>query len=82
MLARCFRAGRSPALMICRLLLSLLFLPLLVTAADAPPNIVMIISDDHLFSDYGFMGNTTVQTPNLDRLARENFFYGIVFYVN
>lgn len=58
--------------MIRRLLLSLLALPLLLTAADAPPNIVMIISDDHLFSDYGFMGNTTVQTPNLDRLARES----------
>ncbi|MEQ1933662.1 MAG: sulfatase, partial [Fimbriimonadaceae bacterium] len=36
----------------------------------APPNIVMIISDDHLWSDYGFMGHKVVQTPNLDRLAR------------
>lgn len=58
--------------MIRRLLLSLLALPLVLAAADAPPNIVMIISDDHLFSDYGFMGNTSVQTPNLDRLARES----------
>lgn len=59
-------------LMIRRLFLSLLALPLLVSAADAPPNIVMIISDDHLWSDYGFMGHQIIQTPNLDRLASES----------
>lgn len=42
------------------------------TAADTPPNIVMIISDDHLYSDYGFMGSQDIQTPNLDRLAKES----------
>lgn len=42
------------------------------SAADAPPNIVMIISDDHLWSDYGFMGHAHLQTPNLDRLAKES----------
>lgn len=59
-------------LMIRRLFLFLLALPLFVSAADAPPNIVMIISDDHLWSDYGFMGHKTIQTPNLDRLASES----------
>jgi arylsulfatase A-like enzyme len=58
--------------MIRRLFLSLLALPLFVSAADAPPNIVMIISDDHLWSDYSFMGHKTIQTPNLDRLASES----------
>ncbi|MFN0079694.1 MAG: sulfatase [Prosthecobacter sp.] len=58
--------------MIRRLFLSLLALPCLVSAADAPPNIVMIISDDHLWSDYGFMGNKDIQTPNLDKLASES----------
>ncbi|QOV89308.1 sulfatase family protein [Humisphaera borealis] len=40
-------------------------------AADPkrPPNIVMIISDDQHWGDYGFMGHSTVKTPNLDRLA-------------
>jgi arylsulfatase A-like enzyme len=33
------------------------------------PNIVMIISDDQGWGDYGFMGNKIIQTPNLDRLA-------------
>ncbi len=32
----------------------------------------MIISDDQLWSDYGFMGHPHLQTPNIDRLARES----------
>lgn len=58
--------------MIRRLFLSLLALPLFISAADALPNIVMIISDDHLWSDYGFIGNKVIQTPNLDKLASES----------
>ena len=57
--------------MIRLLLLSLLAFATL-RAADAPPNIVMIISDDHLWSDYGFMGHPHLQTPHLDRLAAES----------
>lgn len=34
------------------------------------PNIVLIISDDHDYEHLGFMGNKTVHTPNIDRLAR------------
>ncbi|MEX2579967.1 MAG: sulfatase-like hydrolase/transferase [Verrucomicrobiales bacterium] len=37
--------------------------------ADSPPNIVYIISDDHTWSDFGFMGNERVHTPHLDALA-------------
>ncbi len=40
-------------------------------AADRPPNVVFVISDDHGWSDYGFMGHPGVNTPNIDRLARE-----------
>jgi uncharacterized sulfatase len=38
----------------------------------AQPNIVMIISDDQLWSDYGFTGHAHIQTPNLDKLAKES----------
>lgn len=38
-------------------------------AADAPPNIVFILSDDQAYTDYGFMGHPLIQTPNLDKLA-------------
>ena len=39
------------------------------------PNVVLIIGDDVAWTDFGFMGSEAVQTPRLDRLARE----GIVF---
>ena len=41
----------------------------IAAAADAPPNIVYIISDDHGWTDYGFMGHPHIETPHLDRLA-------------
>ncbi len=41
----------------------------------APPNIVLIVSDDHAWSDYGFMGHPVVTTPSLDRLAAEGMLY-------
>ena len=37
-------------------------------AADRP-NVVMIISDDQAYTDFGFMGHPLVRTPNIDRLA-------------
>lgn len=40
--------------------------------AAAPPNIVFIISDDHAWTDYGFIGHPHIQTPHLDRLAAES----------
>ena len=40
-----------------------------VIAADVPPNIVYLISDDHAWTDYGFMGHPQIETPNLDKLA-------------
>ena len=44
----------------------------LAEAADRPPNVVLIISDDQAWTDYGFMGHKTIQTPRLDKLARES----------
>src|SRR5678815_1031350 len=39
--------------------------------AAALVNIVLIISDDHGWTDYGFMNHPHVRTPNIDRLSRE-----------
>lgn len=39
---------------------------------ETPPNIVLIISDDQAWTDFGFMGHPAIQTPNLDRLASES----------
>ena len=40
-----------------------------------PPNIVLIISDDHAWNDYGFMGHEVIQTPHIDALAAESQLY-------
>jgi len=43
--------------------------------AAAQPNVVMIIGDDQAWTDYGFMGHPHVQTPHLDKLARESLVF-------
>jgi len=43
--------------------------------ADAPPNVVFIVSDDQHWSDYSFMGHPHLRTPHLDRLARESLVF-------
>jgi uncharacterized sulfatase len=40
-----------------------------------PLNVVLIISDDQAWSDYGFMGHPLIETPHLDRLARESLLF-------
>ena len=53
----------------------------LFTAATSPgaepgkPNIILIISDDHAFTDYGFMGHEIVKTPHLDKIASGSLLY-------
>jgi arylsulfatase A-like enzyme len=51
------------------------FLPYGIRAAEKPSNIILIISDDQAWTDYGFMDHPHATTPNIDRLARE----GLVF---
>ncbi len=45
-------------------------------AADRLPNIVLIISDDQAWTDYGYMGHSAIQTPHLDKLARRSLLFG------
>ncbi len=39
------------------------------------PNIVLILSDDQAWTDYGFMGHPVIQTPRLDELAARSAFF-------
>lgn len=60
---------------------TLILLAILACSAHAaPPNVVMIISDDHHWGDYGFMGHKQIRTPHLDKLAETSltFRYGYV----
>ena len=48
-----------------------LFLLLRVTTASEAPNVILIFADDLGYGDLGCYGATKVQTPNIDRLAKE-----------
>lgn len=47
---------------------------LLVTSVHAAeqPNIVLLLSDDQAWTDYGFMGHEHIETPHLDALAKRS----------
>ncbi len=74
-------ATRPAILPVCVLLLSAMGLPQIVCRASEPvraqstpmqPNIVMLISDDQAWTDYGFMQHPAIKTPHLDRLAERS----------
>jgi arylsulfatase A-like enzyme len=62
-------------------LLALLFWNCSVQISDkafdvtSPPNVVFILADDLGYGDLGFLGQQYIETPNIDRLAKE----GMVF---
>jgi arylsulfatase A-like enzyme len=45
------------------------------------PNVVLIITDDQGYGDFGFTGNQHVKTPVLDKFARESIRFSN-FYVS
>lgn len=49
----------------------LTLIPLAASAA-APPNVLMVMTDDQGFGDLGEHGNPVVQTPNLDAFAKQS----------
>lgn len=54
--------------------------PLLPTStAENKPNIVLIVADDLGYHDVGSYGNTVINTPNIDRLAREGMSFDNAF---
>ena len=75
-LAATARAVEHSGLMLRRALFLLLLAVLPAAGAEPlPPNIVLIVSDDHAWTDYGFMGHPQVKTPHLDRLAARSLCY-------
>ena len=54
-------------------LVAVLFGGVMLQATEAkPPNVVLILSDDHSYTDYSFMGHPHIETPHLDQLASES----------
>jgi N-sulfoglucosamine sulfohydrolase len=48
-------------------------------AADAPPNVMLVIADDMTWRDCGPYGNSEVRTPNLSKLASEGMCFDACF---
>ena len=48
---------------------------------DSRPNVVLILTDDQGVGDLGITGNPVLETPNIDRLARESVSLS-TFYVS
>lgn len=42
------------------------------TLVEKRPDIIYVISDDQAWNDYSFMGHEHIETPNIDKLARES----------
>lgn len=53
--------------------------PLAGSMLAAPPNILLIVSDDHSYPFLGCYGDRNVRTPNLDRLAAEGMKFHCFF---
>ena len=51
-------------------LLLLFALPPLPAAETRKPNIVVFLSDDVGYGEFGFQGNKEIPTPNIDSIAR------------
>ena len=46
-------------------------IPASAQAKKSPPNVVIVITDDQGYGDFGFTGNTAINTPNIDKLRGE-----------
>ena len=59
-----------------------LLLTNVVQAQHKRPNILVIFSDDHAFQTISAYGSTLMQTPNIDRIAKEGALLKNVFVTN
>ncbi|MFN4258727.1 MAG: sulfatase [Gemmataceae bacterium] len=60
----------NPVRLVCTLLLTLFGVGAAWSAEK--PNVVLIISDDQAWTDFGFMGHDVIKTPHIDQLAAES----------
>lgn len=55
--------------------IALILVALGALRAATTPNVLLIISDDQAWSDYGFMGHPVIETPRLDRFAEQSLVF-------
>ena len=57
---------------------TLAFVPGCGGVAIVRPNIVLVVSDDQDYEHFGFVGNSVVHTPTLDRLAESGTIFSVM----
>lgn len=57
------------------MLLAVLALASVAGAEERRPNVLLLVSDDHAWTDYGFVGHEVIATPHLDRLSQQSLVY-------
>ncbi|MEZ4775174.1 MAG: sulfatase [Bacteroidia bacterium] len=65
-------------LLLC-LLTGIVARPLFAAESPQKPNVIFILTDDQRWDALGYAGNTIIQTPEMDNLAREGVFFQKAF---
>src|SRR5687768_9162433 len=55
--------------------LHLIALATSITAANARPNVLLLVTDDQRADTIAALGNDVIKTPNLDKLANRGFVF-------
>jgi arylsulfatase A-like enzyme len=63
------------ALLICIFFSNPLFAQKKVIPTDSRPNIIFILTDDQRWDALGYAGNKIIQTPEMDKLAKEGVYF-------
>ncbi|HPD31815.1 MAG TPA: arylsulfatase [Phycisphaerae bacterium] len=70
---------RVPSLIVATVISAVTALPIGLQAAESRPNVVLIMTDDQGYGDFGCTGNPVIRTPHIDSLyadsARMTDFY-------
>lgn len=61
--------------------ISIFLVALATTAFAAPPNVILIMTDDQGYGDFGATGNKLIRTPNIDAMATRSTMM-TTFYVS
>jgi len=60
------------ALVLVSIVLSNSLTSAIAESSNKPPNIVLLLTDDHPWNEYGFMGSDVAHTPNIDKFASKS----------
>ncbi len=79
-ISRCKRLKGMAAAILGLAIGAAMFMPSAARAVEQRrPNIIFMFADDQAKESMGYTGNPVIQTPNMDRLARDGVFFENAF---